>query len=93
MAKEDATSQEIDNALKIANLYDFVKTLPKGLKTKVGEDGNLLSGGQKQRLALARTILGNRDMIIFDEATSNIDVESEEKFGNLFINCQKKRLY
>lgn len=91
MAKKDATSEEIENALKTANLYDFVETLPKGLNTKVGEDGNLLSGGQKQRLALARTILGNRDMIIFDEATSNIDMESEEKIWRSIYKLSKER--
>ncbi|MGO5066620.1 MULTISPECIES: ABC transporter ATP-binding protein/permease [unclassified Clostridium] len=91
MAKKDATSEEIENALKTANLYDFVETLPKGLNTKVGEDGNLLSGGQKQRLALARTILGNRDMIIFDEATSNIDMESEEKIWRSIYKLSKEK--
>ena len=91
MAKKDATREEIENALKTANLYDFVETLPKGLNTKVGEDGNLLSGGQKQRLALARTILGNRDMIIFDEATSNIDMESEEKIWRSIYKLSKEK--
>ena len=55
-----------------------MSSLENGLSTDVGQAGSALSGGQKQRLALARTILANREMIIFDEATSNIDVESEE---------------
>ena len=78
IAKKDATVDEINNALKKARLYDFVSNSKYGLNTNVGEGGNVLSGGQKQRLALARVILSNKPMIIFDEATSNIDVESEE---------------
>lgn len=79
MGKYDASNEEIKDALEKANLYDFVKELPSKLKTNVGEGGALLSGGQKQRLALARIIISNPEIIIFDEATSNIDVESEEK--------------
>ena len=78
MAKRDATDEEINEALRVARLYDFVHGLKDGVLSSVGECGNALSGGQKQRLALARAILANRKMIIFDEATSNIDVESEE---------------
>ena len=78
IGKKYATDEEIKNALKIARLDSFVESLKDGLNTNVGEGGNALSGGQKQRLALARAILANRKMIIFDEATSNIDVESEE---------------
>lgn len=78
IGKKYATDEEIKNALKLARLDSFVESLKYGLNTNVGEGGNALSGGQKQRLALARAILANRKMIIFDEATSNIDVESEE---------------
>ncbi len=78
IAKKDATVDEINSALQKARLYDFVSNSKDGLNTNVGESGNALSGGQKQRLALARVILSNKPMIIFDEATSNIDVESEE---------------
>ncbi|GAA0818450.1 ABC transporter ATP-binding protein/permease [Clostridium tertium] len=78
IGKKYATDKEIKNALKLARLDSFVESLKDGLNTNVGEGGNALSGGQKQRLALARAILANRKMIIFDEATSNIDVESEE---------------
>lgn len=79
MGKFDANEREINKALKKANLYDFVQSLPEKLQTNVGEGGAFLSGGQKQRLALARTIITNPEIYIFDEATSNIDVESEEK--------------
>lgn len=79
MGKFDANEREINEALKKANLYEFVQSLPEKLQTNVGEGGAFLSGGQKQRLALARTIITNPEIYIFDEATSNIDIESEEK--------------
>jgi len=79
MGKFDANEKELNEALKKANLYEFIQSLPEKLKTNVGEGGSLLSGGQKQRLALARTIITNPEIYIFDEATSNIDIESEEK--------------
>ena len=69
MGKSDASQSEIEDALSKARLDDFVNSLSNGLDTNVGEGGSALSGGQKQRLALARAILANREMIIFDEAT------------------------
>ena len=91
MAKKDATNAEINNALKTARLYDFVNGLKDGLLTDVGQAGSALSGGQKQRLALARVILANRPMIIFDEATSNIDVESEESIWEAIYELSKDK--
>lgn len=91
VAKKDATNEEINNALKLARLYDFVEGLKNKLNTNVGESGNALSGGQKQRLALARAILANRKMIIFDEATSNIDVESEEAIWEAIYDISKEK--
>jgi ATP-binding cassette, subfamily C, bacterial len=91
MAKEKASEAEIVKALELANLKDFVSSLEKGLHTKVGEGGALLSGGQKQRLALARAILANREILVFDEATSNIDVESEEKILSSIDELSKER--
>ena len=91
MAKKDASDKEIKEALKKARLYDFVESLKDGLNTNVGEGGNNLSGGQKQRLALARVILANRKMIIFDEATSNIDVESEEAIWEAIYELSKDK--
>ena len=91
MGKNDATNEEIYDALKKANLYDFVMSLPDKLKTNVGEGGSLLSGGQKQRLALARTIITDPEIYIFDEATSNIDVESEEKVWESIYKLAKNK--
>ncbi|WP_018591115.1 ABC transporter ATP-binding protein/permease [Terrisporobacter glycolicus] len=91
MGKNNATNEEIYDALKKANLYDFVTSLPDKLKTNVGEGGSLLSGGQKQRLALARTIITDPEIYIFDEATSNIDVESEEKVWESIYKLAKNK--
>ncbi|MDO1501001.1 ABC transporter ATP-binding protein [Winogradskyella maritima] len=77
LGKEDATDDEILDALKIANAWEFVKTLPKGIDTNIGDSGNKLSGGQKQRLSIARAVLKNPPIMILDEATSALDTESE----------------
>ncbi|MBQ4246216.1 MAG: ATP-binding cassette domain-containing protein [Succinivibrio sp.] len=74
----DATDEEIDIAIKSAYLDEFVKKLPNGLDTLIGERGLLLSGGQKQRLAIARAILKNSPVVILDEATSALDNKSEK---------------
>ena len=91
MGNKDASKKQIEEALKTARLYDFVKSLKDGLSTNVGEGGNALSGGQKQRLALARAVLADRRMIIFDEATSNIDVESEESIWEAIYELSKEK--
>lgn len=76
--KENATDKEIAFAIKSAYLDEFVKKLPQGLDTMIGERGLLLSGGQKQRLAIARAILKNAPVVILDEATSALDNKSEK---------------
>lgn len=73
MVKKDATDDEIWDALKRASFDEDVKAMPKGLDTKVGETGVKLSGGQRQRLAIARALLKNSKIIIFDESTSSLD--------------------
>ena len=76
--KSDATKSEIHDAAIAANLYDFILSLPQQFDTLVGERGMKLSGGEKQRVAIARTVLKNPPILILDEATSNVDAESEQ---------------
>ncbi len=79
LAKVDATEEEIEDAIQKASLAEFISTLPKGIDTNVGESGIKLSGGQKQRLAIARALLRNSNIIIFDESTSSLDNFAQEE--------------
>ena len=91
VAKEDATDEEIIEALKIANAWEFVETLPLGIETNIGDSGNKLSGGQKQRLSIARAVLKNPPIMILDEATSALDTESERLVQDALENMMKNR--
>lgn len=89
--KSDATDEELWEALKAASLYDFVASLPGGLDTEVGERGTRLSGGQRQRLSIARVFLKNPPIIVFDEATSSLDTESESLIQEAFRRVAQGR--
>lgn len=79
MAKEDASISELLDTLKQVHLYDWVKSLPEGLSTNLGDSGAILSGGQKQKIGIARALLSEAPYIIFDEATSSVDQNSEDE--------------
>jgi subfamily B ATP-binding cassette protein MsbA len=91
VAKKDATDEEIIEALKVANAWEFVKNLPSGLETNIGDSGGKLSGGQKQRLSIARAVLKNPPIMILDEATSALDTESERLVQHALENMMKNR--
>ena len=91
VGKATATDEEIIESLKIANAWEFVKDLPEGLDTNIGDSGNKLSGGQKQRLSIARAVLKNPPIMILDEATSALDTESERLVQKALENMMKNR--
>jgi subfamily B ATP-binding cassette protein MsbA len=91
LGKLDASDGDIIEALKIANAYEFVKDLPNGIYTNIGDSGNKLSGGQKQRLSIARAVLKNPPIMILDEATSALDTESEKLVQVALENMMQNR--
>lgn len=91
LGKENVTDEEIISALKIANAYEFVKDLPNGIETNIGDAGGKLSGGQKQRLSIARAVLKNPPIMILDEATSALDTESEKFVQVALENMMQNR--
>ena len=91
LGKDDATEEEIVEALKIANAWEFISQMPAGLNTNIGDSGNKLSGGQKQRLSIARAVLKNPPIMILDEATSALDTESEKLVQQALENMMRNR--
>lgn len=91
MGKPDATDEEIINAAKAAHSHSFIKRLPNGYDTVIGEDGGMLSQGQKQLLCITRVMLSLPPMLILDEATSSIDTRTEIKIQNAFSKLMEGR--
>jgi subfamily B ATP-binding cassette protein MsbA len=91
MGKENATTEEIVAAAKVANAHEFIMELPHGYDTNIGDSGNKLSGGQKQRLSIARAVLKNPPIMILDEATSALDTESERLVQDALEKMMKNR--
>lgn len=91
LGNPEATEEQIIDALKVANAYEFVKDLPEGINTNIGDSGNKLSGGQKQRLSIARAVLKNPPIMILDEATSALDTESERLVQQALENMMQNR--
>ncbi len=90
-AKDDASFEDIEKACKFAAADQFIKKLPKGYNSLIGENGIRLSGGQKQRISIARAILKESPIILLDEATSSLDAESEEIVQNAIKNLTKNK--
>lgn len=89
IGNKSATREEVEAAAKAAQIHDFIMSLPNGYDTKLGEDGVKMSGGEKQRVCIARAILKDAPIIVFDEATSYTDIENEHKIQIALSNLLK----
>ena len=91
IAKPNASNEELLESLKIANAWEFVKRLPEGIDTNIGDSGGKLSGGQQQRISIARAVLKNPPILVLDEATSSLDSESEKLVQIALENLMKNK--
>ena len=91
LGRGDANLAEIVKAAQQAGAHEFIQELPMGYETQIGEGGGMLSGGQRQRIAIARSLLGDSRLLILDEATSNLDTESERIIQNNLKNIAHNR--
>jgi len=92
MAEDGCHFDELKRAAKAANILDFIQAQPDGFNTIIGEGGNTVSSGQAQRIAIARAIYKKSPIIIFDEPTANLDVESIEKFQSTIKYLSKDKI-
>jgi len=91
MLNSKIKKQQVDDILDVIQMSDFIKTLPNGLDTEIGEGGVKLSGGQRQRIAIGRALLRDSKVIIFDEATSSLDNNCQELImENLYSQFENK---
>ena len=90
-ARPGAGDEEVREACQLANADDFVRALPQGYDTRIGENGGLLSGGERQRISIARAILRDAPIVLLDEATSNLDVENELAVHRAIANLLSSR--
>jgi subfamily B ATP-binding cassette protein MsbA len=91
MGLPDVTENEVVEAAKVANIYDFIMTLPDGFQHSLADRGLNLSGGQRQRISIARAVLHNTPILILDEATSAMDTESERAVQAALDNVMQNR--
>ena len=89
--KRDATMEEVIKAAKDAGIHSYIMTLPEGYETIIYEDGGNVSKGQKQLLTIARSMLSNSNMLILDEATSNVDTRTEKRIQKAMLTLMSGR--
>ena len=91
IARKDASPEAVETAARQAQIHDFIQSLPEGYDTYIGEGGRSLSGGERQRIALARVLLKNASFLILDEATANLDVDTEYAVMDTVLNVAAGR--
>jgi len=93
LARRSASQEEIDSAVRLAQIHDFIESLPKGYDTLIGEQGLRLSGGERQRLGIARALLKNAPIMIFDEPTANLDPQTEKQVLETLFETMRGKTY